>query len=140
MTSTHALVSYNKMLGMTILGFSFPVQKLLLVNLVSPSLKFCSRQSIICVGSHMTLSPWTRTGTSPAGFRCMNHGSLCSLRGRLTSYSSHCKPFSAIARRTWKNSCHSEQTFTGFPKMIKQSSKLSSVICSYVIEYGGLLI
>lgn len=69
----------------------------------SPLLKFCSRYSMICVGSQMTLSLWTRTGTSPAGFRCMNHGSLCSLSGRLTSYSSQLRPFSAMARRTWKN-------------------------------------
>ena len=55
---------------------------------------------MIWTGSQMTLSLWARTGTSPAGFRCMNQGSLCSLSGRLTSYSSHRRPFSAMARRT----------------------------------------
>lgn len=56
---------------------------------------------MICVASQIIFSPWMRTGTSPDAFKRINHGSLCSLRGRFTSCSSHVSAFSAMARRTW---------------------------------------
>lgn len=48
----------------------------------------------------MMLSRWMMTGTSSPRLSRMNQGSLCSLCGRLTSRSSHARPFSAITSRT----------------------------------------
>lgn len=47
------------------------------------------------------LSLWMMTGTSSPRLRRMNQGSLCSIRGMLTSLSSQGSPFSAITNRTW---------------------------------------
>lgn len=48
----------------------------------------------------MMVSPWRKTGTSSPRFSLMNHGSLCSCSGKLTSLSSQTRPFSLMTRRT----------------------------------------